>query len=96
MEFSPGVETWEILLPSLYSVHGHLSFGPATTCDYHCVSVRVRDATGFTVISKLNINLTAFNTYLVSYFSIKPGSWVPSGVIRVVVVLLSLKGPPMR
>ena len=88
---SPGVETWEILLPSMDTVHGHCSEGVATTGDHHCVSVRVRDGTGFTVINNvtnliiLTINLTAFRTYYVEFLSGKPGSWVPSGVIRVVV-----------
>ena len=89
MVFSPGVETREILLPSLDTVHGHCVAGVPTTRYHHCVSVRVRDGAGIAVKKqcyKLNINPTAFNTYYVSYLSEKPGSWVPSGFIRVVVL----------
>ncbi len=65
-------------MPSLVTVHGHCGVGVETTYDHHCVSVGIRDGAGQAVINnviyKLNINLTAFNTYVVSYLSGKPVS----------------------
>ena len=49
MSFSPSVERWEILLPSLDIVHGHSVQGEVTTSDDH--SVRIRDGTGIAVIN---------------------------------------------
>ena len=82
---SSNVETREILLPSLDIVYGHSGAGARTTRDDHCVSVR--DSAGMAVIN-LIITSLHFNTYRVSYLSWKPGSWVPSGLIRVVVLSL--------
>ena len=84
---SLNVETREILLPSLYTVHGHI--GVETTRDHHCVRVGVRNGAGRALINKLIIILTAFNTYpVILYFNRKPGSWVLSGLIRVVVFMV--------
>ena len=43
------METREILLPSLDTVHGDCGAGELTPRDHHCVSVRVRDGAGFAV-----------------------------------------------
>ena len=92
---SSNVETREILLPSLDIVYGHSGAGARTPRDDHCVSVR--DSAGMAVINNINIGIAViylirtsmhFNTYRVSYLSWKPGSWVPSGLIRVVVLSL--------
>ena len=96
---SPYVETREIFLPSLDTVHGHCDHGVDTTRDHYGVSVWIRDGAGCTEINtvknlKKQPHSIAFNSYYVSYLSGKPGSWVPSGVTSVVVLLLSL--PPMR
>ena len=51
MEVSTYVETREILLPSLDTVHGHCGQGVFTTRDHYGVSVWVRDGTGPAVIN---------------------------------------------
>ena len=84
------------MLPPLDTVDGHsvqgMVHGVFTTCYYH--RVLVRDGTGPAVI---NIVKTAqrLTFYVVSYLRSKPGSWVPSGLTRVVVLLISLVHPPM-
>ena len=93
MLLSPVVERREILLPSLDIVHGHFVSGFDPTSYDHVVTVDlVRDSAGFAVINNdNNLNtFTLFNTDYVSYLSGKPGSCVPSGFTRVVVLKLSL------
>ena len=53
MVVSPYVETREILLPSLDTVHGHCGVGLKTTRDHHSVRVGVRDGTGIAVINNV-------------------------------------------
>ena len=55
---SPGVETREILLPSLFTVHGHYVEVIVTTRDHHCVSVRIRDGTGRAVINNFTNSIS--------------------------------------
>ena len=53
MAGSPDVETWEILSPSLVTVHGHCGEGVVTTRDHHSVRVGVRYGTGIAVINNV-------------------------------------------
>ena len=93
---SPNVETWEILQPSLNTVHDHCGVSAITPRDHHSVHVRVRDGTGVSVMKNVTnliikpLSNSAFSTYSASCLSEKtPGSCVPSGLIRVDVLLLS-------
>ena len=96
MPLSPNVETREVLLPSPDTVHGHCGEAvTVTTHDHHSVRVGVRDGAGITVRNNVTnlimySLLTALNTYRASCLRGKPGSCVPSGVTRVVVLLTSL------
>ena len=96
MLVSPSVERLEIPLPSLLRIEGDCGQGVLTTSDHNRVFsiIRVRDSTGKPVNSTSTNLLIKFNTHNVSYSSMNPVSWVPSGLINVDVVLLAV--PPMR
>ena len=68
---SPNVETREILLPSLVTVHGHCGEGVKTTRDHHSVSVGVRDGAGVAVINNVtNLIITSQHLKLTMHYSI--------------------------
>ncbi len=90
MVLSPSDEGRKVLQPSLLTIPGHHVHFPETPCDHHRVRDGVRDGAALAVINNDDTNLMiispAFNTYSILCLSVKPGSWVPSGFIRVVVL----------
>ena len=95
MPVSPGVKRLEILHPSLESINrdSGLIKVEESTIDDHCLSVGVINCTGIAIINT-NTIISIIHAYLVSYLSGKPGSWLPSGLTRVVDLVLEV--PPMR
>ena len=96
MAASPTKKGRKVLQPShpaVPTIPGHHGTFPETPCDHHRVRGGVRDGAGHAVMinddNKPNDNLACikvFNTYSTRYLSAKLCSWVPSGLIRVVVL----------
>ena len=75
--FSPIVETREILLPSLVTVHGHCGGAPPTR-DHHCVSVGVRDGAGQAVINNVaNLIIIKSRHFTLTLYNMEVGSLAP-------------------
>ena len=65
MVLPPSDERREILQPSLLPIPDNSSLGLITTRDHYCVSNRVSDGTGITVINNVtNIIITSLNLTL--------------------------------
>ena len=103
MPVSPGVKRLEILHPSQESINGDSGHGVVTTSDDHCLVFGVLNSAGSTVINPITRQINNLIpsyivrcTYSISYLRLKPGSCLPSVLIREVVLQLSLSRPPMR
>ena len=89
MVLSPSYETREVLYPAIQTIPGHPGLeAPETPRDHYCVCDGVRDGAGLAEINNDDTNLMiispAFNPYLSLCLSVKPFSWEPSGLIKVV------------
>ena len=90
---SPSVERLEILHPALNSINGGSGPGVPSTSDDHCLGVEVLNGTGVAVIKTIihgRLITLSMPIYRVQYLRLKLFSWLPSGLIRVTVVKLSL------
>ena len=95
--YSAHIKRLEILHPALESIYWHCGPGVTASSDDHCLGVGIIYCTGTSVtITNMNRFWSSgiFFTYPVLYFRLKPGSWLPSGLIRDVVFLLPLSYIP--